>query len=417
MRITLTVISGPHQGKEFMFAQHDTFLVGRSRHAHFQLPRKDKYFSRVHFMVEVNPPQCRLVDLGSHNGTFVNGAKILTADLYDGDKIRAGHTVLLLKVNEQSAAQATAPDPAVAAAAVETTAIPGYRLERLLGEGTLGKTYAARTERDGKSVALKLVMPTAPTVDKMQNLLVRAKILTRQRVDGIAPLLDAGAVGNTLFFVSERANGEDLGTAVHLRGPASLARALAWMRQPLLALERAHARALVHGDVKPGNLVLSAADSDTVIVSDFALAQIYQAAQLSGLSVTRGRPDALAFVPPERIFQYGQYTPAQDQYGAAAVLYFLLTGKYVFDFPEQAHLGLSMLLEQKPVPLRTRRADVPEKLAQVIHKALARNPGKRFANLRAFRHALARAAKDAATDANTKEPEFETRNDKSSHEA
>src|SRR3954453_12636571 len=110
MRIILTVIAGPHKkGLEFTFDRHDTFLVGRSKHAHFQLPAKDKYFSRIHFMMEVNPPQCRLIDMGSHNGTYVNGAKTLTADLKDGDQIRAGHTVLRLKLEGVSDAAEGTP--------------------------------------------------------------------------------------------------------------------------------------------------------------------------------------------------------------------------------------------------------------------------------------------------------------------
>src|SRR5262245_18410882 len=99
MYLTLTVIPGPHKGREFRFARHDTFVVGRSLHAHFQLLDKDKYFSRVHFMVEVNPPQCRLVDMGSHNGIYVNGVRVNTADLRSGDEIRAGHTILKLSVH------------------------------------------------------------------------------------------------------------------------------------------------------------------------------------------------------------------------------------------------------------------------------------------------------------------------------
>src|SRR5881396_670566 len=109
VQVILTVIAGPHKGLEFTFDRHDTFLVGRSKHAHFQLPAKDKYFSRIHFMMEVNPPQCRLIDMGSRNGTFVNGAEILTADLNDGDQIRAGHTVLRVQVRRDSEAPAPAP--------------------------------------------------------------------------------------------------------------------------------------------------------------------------------------------------------------------------------------------------------------------------------------------------------------------
>src|SRR5882724_5898916 len=94
MRITLTVVDGPHKGQQFTFSGHDTFLVGRSRRAHFQLPAKDKYFSRVHFLIEVNPPRCRIMDMGSRNGTHLNGKKVDTSDLNDGDQIRAGHTIL-----------------------------------------------------------------------------------------------------------------------------------------------------------------------------------------------------------------------------------------------------------------------------------------------------------------------------------
>ena len=60
MRITFTVTAGPHKGRVFQFTGHDTFIVGRSKQAHFRLPAKDRFFSRVHFLVEVNPPHCRI---------------------------------------------------------------------------------------------------------------------------------------------------------------------------------------------------------------------------------------------------------------------------------------------------------------------------------------------------------------------
>src|SRR5947207_2795887 len=123
MRIVLTVTAGPHKGLEFSFDRHDTFLVGRSMHAHFQLPAKDKYFSRIHFMMEVNPPECRLIDMGSHNGTYVNGEKVLTADLKDGDQIRAGHTVLRVQV-ESEPSSSSAPTLSLHAAPAAGAALP-----------------------------------------------------------------------------------------------------------------------------------------------------------------------------------------------------------------------------------------------------------------------------------------------------
>src|SRR5262249_434957 len=98
MRITLTVTAGPHKGREFCFVGHDTFIVGRSKQAHFRLPTKDKFFSRLHFLIEVNPPQCRLMDLGSRNGTYVNAQTVHMADINDGEVIRAGHPRLRVSV-------------------------------------------------------------------------------------------------------------------------------------------------------------------------------------------------------------------------------------------------------------------------------------------------------------------------------
>src|SRR5579884_4320007 len=112
MRITLTVETGPHAGKVFTFTGHDMFLVGRSRNAHCRFDRQDMYFSRVHFMVEVNPPLCRILDAGSRNGTFVNGQRVQSAELRHGDLIRAGHTTLrvaLLAGEETTAPPVAAP--------------------------------------------------------------------------------------------------------------------------------------------------------------------------------------------------------------------------------------------------------------------------------------------------------------------
>jgi serine/threonine-protein kinase len=102
MHITLTVIAGPHRDRVFTFTGRDTFLVGRSKYAHFQLRDKDKFFSRIHFLMEIDPPHCKLVDLRSRNGTFVNGQRVTVLDLKHGDRIQAGHTILQLAVHEQA---------------------------------------------------------------------------------------------------------------------------------------------------------------------------------------------------------------------------------------------------------------------------------------------------------------------------
>ena len=98
MQVTLTVISGPHQGRDFSFEEHSSFIAGRSKKAQFRLPQKDEFFSRIHFLVELNPPLCRILDLGSRNGTLVNGRPIKTAELKESDLIEAGETVIRVAI-------------------------------------------------------------------------------------------------------------------------------------------------------------------------------------------------------------------------------------------------------------------------------------------------------------------------------
>src|SRR3982750_3868547 len=93
MRVTLHVVAGPQTGRVFTFDQHDTFMVGRSEDSHFCLPH-DRYFSRHHCIIEIAPPQAFMRDLGSTNGTFVNGVRVETAHLKSGDRIQGGETVL-----------------------------------------------------------------------------------------------------------------------------------------------------------------------------------------------------------------------------------------------------------------------------------------------------------------------------------
>jgi serine/threonine-protein kinase len=100
MEVELVVVEGPHQGRTFTFREHDSFIVGRGKEAHFRLPREDQYFSRHHFLIEVNPPKCRLLDLASTNGTRVNARKVRSADLKEGDLIKGGITTIRVAIKE-----------------------------------------------------------------------------------------------------------------------------------------------------------------------------------------------------------------------------------------------------------------------------------------------------------------------------
>src|SRR5437667_12256996 len=98
MRVSLNVVAGPQTGRSFTFDQHDTFMIGRSEDSQFCLPH-DRFFSRHHCLIEIAPPQAFLRDLGSTNGTYINGMRVEAAYLKSGDRIQGGETVLDVEVS------------------------------------------------------------------------------------------------------------------------------------------------------------------------------------------------------------------------------------------------------------------------------------------------------------------------------
>ena len=109
MRVTVQITAGPAQGQSFVFDQPDTFLFGRAKDARVPLP-DDPYLSRHHFMIEIAPPHCRLSDLGSKNGTFVNHAPVRGRQpLSDRDEIDVGPERLIVRIVREPVSTRTQP--------------------------------------------------------------------------------------------------------------------------------------------------------------------------------------------------------------------------------------------------------------------------------------------------------------------
>jgi serine/threonine-protein kinase len=441
MRITLTVTDGPHKGQSYSFSGHDTFLVGRSKRAHFRLPQKDRYFSRIHFLVEVNPPHCRIMDMGSRNGTFVNNKKVEeVADLKDNDQIRAGHTVLrvhfestqseLARPNEPASAPSrptakpaptppARPRPASVLPSIAPTPvclacdtpvalastlcqecqalvnsqpqpIDGYQVIRVLGQGAMGMVHLALRSGDNLLVALKTVVPAvAGTPAQVDRFLREAQILRQLTHPNIVAFRDMGEANGNIFFAMDYVRGVDASQLLRDHGPLAIPRAVNLVSQLLLALDYAHQRGYVHRDIKPANLMVTLVQGrEEVRLADFGLARVYQASHLSGLTVTGDIGGTLAFIAPEQITHYRESRPPVDQYAAAATLYNLLTGQYIYDLPREIPRQLALILNEDPVPITDRRAGLPAALAAAIHKGLARDPGDRHPDVKAFHDAL-----------------------------
>jgi serine/threonine-protein kinase len=268
-------------------------------------------------------------------------------------------------------------------------AVPGYRLVRKLGEGGMGVVYLAVREADGAEVAVKTVLPAMAGSDaQVRRFLREADILKHLDHPRIVRYFDVGAANGVLYFVMEYARGTDAAKVLKERGPLPVRAALRVACQVLEGLAHAHERGFVHRDVKPANVLLEGeAGNRRVKLADFGLARVYQASQLSGLTVTGDIGGTPAYLPPEQITNYRGVAPAADQYSTAAMLYHLLTRKHVHD-PQPMPGMLMAILEQEPMPIQTHVPDISNALAATIHRALAKNPKERFRDANSFRKAL-----------------------------
>ncbi len=410
MELKLIVTSGPHQGREFTFDGHDTFLVGRVDDAHLQLSYDDPYFSRRQFVVEINPPRCRVLDLKSRNGTSVNGTRIETADIVDGDEISAGHTTFKVSVvlptlldqvtldlpqpNRDVTVdyeRSHAPPHTLVYDATEEFAPPGYEIGGELGRGGMGVVYRATRLADGVDVAIKTITSAIGTVRKHTERFVReCKILRELQHSNIVGFHDVSESNGTIFLVMELVLGPDARKVLNERGPLDVKTAVRLICQMLGGLAHAHSKGFVHRDIKPANILIAspAGGKRTAKLADFGLARVYETSQLSGLTMQGDIGGTPAYMAPEQVTHYRDAKPAADQYSAAATLYSLLTKQYAHDLPKAVPAQLVQIATENPVPIRDRRSDIPAGLAEAIHKALAREPKHRFQDVLAFRAAL-----------------------------
>ncbi len=443
MKVLLTVIEGPQVGTVFEFDQHDTFIVGRAKAAQFRLSEDDNFFSRNHFLVEVNPPLCRVMDLSSTNGTRVNGKKIQTADLQHGDIIRGGKTKLRVSIGAHDTQQQPAeqvsdativplnrprtkedlklaikdvtperfkpevkpgesqlpadradPDsdnPGNGSASASLPNFPGYKTLRTIGRGGMGVVYEAESSVDGPRVAIKVVLPDSTATEKdISRFLREAKILKDLDHPNIVRFRELNQSGGSLFIVMDFVAGKNAEQVIKAsRKPLPVSLSIKWVMQLLDALHYAHERGYIHRDVKPTNILVDLkSQTDTVYLADFGLSRAYQSSKLSGLTMTGEIGGSTPFMPPEQITNYRNVEPFADQYSAGATLYYLLTGKHVYDIPREIPKQLLMILQDPIVPILSRRSDLPPLLVEIIERSLARNPSARFPSAAVFRDAL-----------------------------
>jgi tRNA A-37 threonylcarbamoyl transferase component Bud32 len=252
-----------------------------------------------------------------------------------------------------------------------------YRVVRLLGVGGMGAVYEAEHRVMRRPVALK-VIKRAYTASAAARERFRREVRTAARLShpNIVTTHDAEDAGETHFLVMEYVEGTDLGRLVQEGGPLPVDRACDYVRQAALGLQYAFEQGMVHRDLKPHNLMLTA--DGRVKILDFGLARFASeaasAAGATGTGVVLGTVDYMA---PEQADDAHHADIRSDIYSLGCTLYHLLAGRP--PFPNGTPIQKVMAhVEKKPQPLTELRHDLPEELMPVLQRMMAKNPKNRY---------------------------------------
>jgi serine/threonine-protein kinase len=271
-----------------------------------------------------------------------------------------------------------------------------YALERELGRGENTVVYLARERQPRRHVAIKVLRPDLTARLARERFLHEMDQLSSLAHPHIVPVYAAGDAGGLLYYVMPFVDGQTLRQRLNADGPPPLSAALRIATDVAEALEHAHGRGVVHGDVKPENILLHGGDA---LVTDFG---VMRAIDESGGGGAEGEPAAVeghdpadvhgargatAFMRPKRA---GRETPpgaVSDLYALGCVLFEMVAGAPPFgrDHPTEI---LARQVSPPAPSLRKTHQDVPPEIDALVRRALAPSPADRFARAGELAEAL-----------------------------
>ena len=257
------------------------------------------------------------------------------------------------------------------------TRVAGYRIQALLGRGGMGVVYLAEQLGPHRPVALKLLLDPATASEAFRERFLRESELAAT-IDhpNVLPVYDAGETDGVLWIAMRYVDGIDLAALLHRDGPLAPEQALGIAGQVAGALDAAHARGLVHRDVKPANILL-AMEEGTVTqawLADFGLTKRVGGAR--GLTVSGQVLGTIDYVAPEQV-EGGHVDGRADQYALGGVLFECLTGEV--PFPRDSELAVLWAQVNDPPPhISEYRPDLPAALDDAVGRALAKASGDRY---------------------------------------
>jgi eukaryotic-like serine/threonine-protein kinase len=268
-----------------------------------------------------------------------------------------------------------------------------FRVERDLGRGGMGVVYVARELKLDRLVALKVLPATlARDPATLERFLREARTAAHLAHPNVVPVYRADEAGGTAFFAMAFIEGESLGDRVRDRGPLPAADAVPILRSVAWALAYAHARGVVHRDVKPENILLERTTGRT-LVTDFGIARQSLTEEAARLTQDGHVLGTLHYMSPEQVND-APLDGRSDLYALGVVAYFVLSGRLPFEGLSPSAVLVAHAMREPPPLMSVAPPNVPPALAAVVERCLAKRPEDRFETGEELAEALDRAVEE-----------------------
>ncbi len=430
MRVGLRLVRGARANETITLEDNQSVILGRGTEANFRI--QDPSISRRHCQISNTPRGLLIADLGSSNGTYVNGQRLAAgwSALAPNDQVILGQNEL--RVLAPSAPPTGAPPTAPQGYRCGNCARPitpqeiqqnryrqdtngrlicaeclkqfdfdpgmvdGYRIEKKLGQGAFGAVFKALALKDGSVCALKTIRPQLVSSEKDVQRFFRESDTGRQLVHpNITQIFDAGESKGVYFIAMEYIEGREVSKLIEEYGRLDVGYSMRVVIQIANALQHAFERGIVHRDIKPDNIMVNTQGVAKLV--DFGLAKSFTQAGQSGLTAPGEGMGTLAYMPPEQLDNALNADQRSDIYSLGATLYHMLSGSRPFN-EKTTRSFIMKILNSMPAPLRSHNAAVPQQLEDIIVRAMAKKPEDRYqtpkdmeAELRALFQQLAAA--------------------------
>jgi eukaryotic-like serine/threonine-protein kinase len=276
-----------------------------------------------------------------------------------------------------------------------------FVVERELGGGGMSRVYVAWDRRLGRRVAVKVLRQELGAGVSMDRFRREIRMAASLQHPLIVPVLDTGDMDGLPYFLMPFVEGESLRARL-ARGPLPVVETVRILRDVARALAVAHARGVVHRDIKPDNVLL--ANDDAAVVADFGVAKAFADARHDTIATHAGEGDDAdphagatttagvslgtpAYMAPEQVAADPAASFPMDLYAVGVLAYEMLTGAPPFrDRPPQQIMAAH--IAEPPEPVQRRRAEIPPALASLIMQCLEKDPARRPASAAALVEAL-----------------------------